>query len=407
MLYHLIRPVARYVLRHYYRHIDITGLEHIPTDAPVILAANHPTAFIEPCLLACFQHRTLHFLARGDLYKNGLAAAVLKALNILPVYRLKDGGYSKLKHNFSTFEDCFKVLSNRGAVMILAEGSCVHEKALRPLRKGTARIALGALDADVTLEEVYVVPVGVNFTRPEKMRSQVLIRCGAPMRASEYLADYRANPTPALTNFTRHLRARLNPLVVQFPAPELAAIGELRLEVDRAAHETATQTGVTHKGSQLDRELQLAQSIAERPTATALAAELREHQLSLPPRTTAALTGGHLLRLAIGVLLLLPLVPVLALAQWIAATRPKTIEFYSPVRFAAVAVGLLVWVPLVIIFTPWAVKAWVILSLLTVGWAMRQVEIFSEHVKARRWVRLTPTTRKRVLELYNNVLGQG
>jgi 1-acyl-sn-glycerol-3-phosphate acyltransferase len=44
MVYHLVRPVARYVLRYYYRNIDLTGLENIPADAPVILAVNHPTA---------------------------------------------------------------------------------------------------------------------------------------------------------------------------------------------------------------------------------------------------------------------------------------------------------------------------------------------------------------------------
>ena len=111
MLYHLVRPVARYVLGYYYRNIDITGLANIPPNAAVILAANHPTAFIEPCLLACFQPRTLHFLARGDLYKNWLATAVLRALNILPVYRIQDGGYGKLTQNYETFEECFVDLS--------------------------------------------------------------------------------------------------------------------------------------------------------------------------------------------------------------------------------------------------------------------------------------------------------
>jgi len=170
MVYHLVRPVARYVLRYYYRNIDLTGLENIPPDAAVVLAANHPTAFIEPCILACFQPRTLWFLARGNLFKNVFYNNLLAAVHILPVFRLEDGGYGRLKDNFGTFEACFRALSQGKAIMNLAEGRCIHEKALRPLRKGTARLALGAMQRDATLKEVYSVPVGCNFTHPDRVR---------------------------------------------------------------------------------------------------------------------------------------------------------------------------------------------------------------------------------------------
>jgi len=191
MLYYLVRPVARYVLRYYYRNIDLTGLENIPQNAAVILAANHPTAFIEPCILACFQPRTLWFLARGNLFKNRLYNAFLAAVHILPVFRLEDGGYSRLKDNFSTFDACFRALSKGKAIMNLAEGRCIHEKALRPIRKGTARLALGAMQRDSTLKEVYIVPVGCNFTHPDRVRDQVMIRFGEPILTSAFMDEFR------------------------------------------------------------------------------------------------------------------------------------------------------------------------------------------------------------------------
>ena len=93
MLYYLVRPVVRYVLSYYYRNIDVSGLENIPQDAAVILAANHPTGFIEPCILACFQSRPLRFLARGSVFVNAIYNRLLAAVNILPVFRWEDGGY--------------------------------------------------------------------------------------------------------------------------------------------------------------------------------------------------------------------------------------------------------------------------------------------------------------------------
>ena len=399
MLYYLIRPVARYVLRAYYRHIDLTGLEHIPADAAVILAANHPTAFIEPCLLACFQRRPLWFLARGDLFKNRVAIWFLRAVNILPVFRFKDGGYGRLKDNFSTFKACYGALSKRKAIMILAEGSCVHEKNLRPLQRGAARLALGALDRDATLPDVYVVPVGCNFTHPERMRSQVMIRCGTPLLASAYLADYRASEATAVRALTAELEQRLSPLVVQFPDQDRAGLGEARLALDRARHQTDLTYGITSSGEQLDRELVLAATTppADPPltrwfnrldrqgiTAAAFLAVTQHGEPATAAVWWRALLGG---------LLVLPLVPLVLAAEFIAATQPKHVEFYSPVRFAALAGGLLLYVPLVALLTPWWVGGWLLLALVFVRWAIRGPEAGCRQWYRRKVARLTPAER--------------
>ncbi|MBC6992882.1 1-acyl-sn-glycerol-3-phosphate acyltransferase [Neolewinella lacunae] len=385
MLYHLVRPVARYVLRHYYRNIDLTGLEQIPPGAAVILAANHPTAFIEPCILACFQPRTLWFLARGNLFKNGIFTFLLNALNILPVFRREDGGYEKLKVNFSTFDACYRALSRGRALMILAEGRTIHEKDLRPLRKGTARIALGALDKYNTLPEVYIVPVGINFTHADRIRSTVMLRCGEPILASEYLAAYRENEAIAIRDLTLHLRQRLEPLVVRYPSRLHADLGEAELELDRSNHATHLRHGITHFGDQLNRELALA---SEAPAA-APALSRYFHRLATNGLTDAALAGNYRkdrqmpatewAKSLLAGLLLLPQIPLWLLAEAIAASQPKHIEFYSPVRFAVVAGGTFLLYPLALLLLPWLGKAWLLASLLSVGWAIRKLE------RLQRW----------------------
>ncbi|WP_116127515.1 1-acyl-sn-glycerol-3-phosphate acyltransferase [Lewinella sp. IMCC34183] len=368
MLYHLVRPVARFTLARFYRTIDLTGLQHIPRDAPVILAANHPTAFIEPCLMACFQNRPLHFLARGDFFRNGLAAVLLRALHILPVYRMQDGGYEQLTRNYDTFEACYRALSKSRALMILAEGRCIHEKRLRPLRKGTARIALGALDRDNTLGEVYIVPVGVNYSAPERVRSTVMIRCGEPLRTSAYLAGYRANEAAGLRELTEDLHAALSPLVVQLPEPDTDDAYQTLLEVHRNGAGTA-EYGVTHHGKLLDAELAaMSSGRTDVGAARRYASELYTQRL-----TDQALLGGSdrpsWWRMLVAALLLLPQLPLWVLAEGIALTGPKRIEFYSPLRFATVAVGQLLYLPLLFVLPGWAV-AWVVASTFTQGWAL-------------------------------------
>ncbi len=403
MLYFLIRPVARYVLSYYFRRIDITGLEHIPEDAAVILAANHPTAFVEPCILACFQRRPLHFLARGDLYKNKLANWVLRALRVLPVYRIQDGGYGQLSRNYETFAACYTVLRQRKALMILAEGRCIHEKRLRPLRKGTARIALGALDGDTSLREVYIVPVGVNFTAAERVRSNVLIRCGAPIAASTYLDAYRQNEAAGLRSLTDELRQQLAPLVIELPEGEEADAYEVRLELAR--NDLGRQpTGLTHSGKQLDAELAVAAApLRDRPGILRYAARLHQRGIEDTDLLAATPPPAPAWKLLPALFLLLPQLPLWLTAELIALRGPKTVEFYSPVRFAAVAVGTLLYLPLLLLL-PWVGKIWVLLSVLLTGWSLRQAEALREWRGAARAAKLSPGERKLLLELREQVV---
>ena len=402
MLYYLVRPVARFVLRHYFRQIDITGLDNIPRNGAVVLAANHPTAFIEPCILACFQPRTLRFLARGNLYASSLAGRVLRALHVLPVYRLEDGGFGKLKENFGTFAECNRALSRRRAIMILAEGRCIHEKALRPLRKGTARIALGALDADITLPEVHIVPVGINFTYADRVRSTVMIRCGKPIPASAYLEAYRSDPNPALRQLTQHLRERLDPLVVQHRHPAAAGTLELRLAWHRALHQTHLITGVTHSGEQLDGELLLAEETNVEPVAERVATHLYRTKLPLTAAagqvTERAMVekrpAGLLMQGLVGAGLQLPLMPIWLLGQITARLGTNHVEFFSPVRFATICIGYLVFVPLLLFTLPWLGKVWVLLALFMTGWSLRCWESWNAFSDQATWNSATPRDRQ-------------
>lgn len=397
MIYHLVRPIARFILRYYYRNIDLTGLEHIPKDAAVILAANHPTAFIEPCIMACFQPRQLWFLARGDLFKSALSRWALAAVNILPVFRIEDGGYQKLKDNFETFDACYTALSKRKAIMILAEGRCIHEKALRPLRKGTARLALGAMAYDSTLPEVYIVPVGVNFTHAAGVRGTVMIRCGEPIKASGFMGEYRVNEATAIRSLTSHLRARLDPLVVQFPSRKLAGIGEAALELDRLKNNTSRHYGTTHLGKQLDRELKLAQATSTDQMVVEQYARFVQNGLGA---AAGANKGGKQsdllvwLKATLALLLQLPHLLLWIIAEFIGASQPKTVEFYSSVRFAAIAGGTVVLVPLGLLLLPWPLKIWLIAALVTVRWSIRQWENLQRWWAARRWRQLVPAERK-------------
>ncbi len=232
MLYRITRPFATIAFYVCFRKIHMSHVERIPWDKPVILAANHPSAFLEPCLLACWLPKPLYFLARGNLFDHPVFAAMLRSWHLVPVYRAEESGLQAVRQNFRSFETCYRTLQAGKPVMILAEGRTAHEKRLRPLKKGTARLAFGAVQFDPSLD-LHVVPVGVNYTDSMRWRTEAMIDFGEPIRVRDYLALYEQHPNKAMAAFTEELHRRLEPRVIIIADPADDAWVETLLEMDR------------------------------------------------------------------------------------------------------------------------------------------------------------------------------
>ncbi len=211
--YRIVRPLARIALKTYFSKIYLNGLEKIPNDKPIILAANHPSAFLEPCILATTLPRPLHFMVRGDLFQKPIYRALLMSLHMIPMYRLKDIGIKGVKNNFSSLDYSYDLLKNNEQVLILAEGTTKHEKRLRPIQKGTARMALGAVEKYPGLD-VQIIPIGVNYADILNYRSEVMLQIGDPIPIQAYIDGTKEHPAKIIKKVTQKLKASLEKLVI-------------------------------------------------------------------------------------------------------------------------------------------------------------------------------------------------
>lgn len=406
MLYRLVRPLAALGIRANYQHICLSNTERIPRDKPVILAANHPTAFMEPCILACFLDRPLYFLVRGDFFQKPIFNFLLRQLNMLPVFRMRDGGYKKLKHNYSTFEACFETLKANKTIMILAEGRTIHEKRLRPIQKGTARIALGALQRFPDLEDVYVVPVGVNYTYAEQSRTRVMIDFGKPIQARSYLTEDQGSDSMGIARLTEDLAEALRERIVIIEQPEDEALTEDLLRLQRPQLSLPVFPVVNAAYEPLQKEKLLADQVnaatAEqknswRKAAAGFFKDLRQHQIS--PKD---LMGPSYHKTRGGLYLLLGLVPFvigylwnflpLGLARYIAEHKVKDITFYTPVKWAVGIGAFLVWtILLMVLFSVlsyyWMIPLIFVLHLCGYHATYYQEEIM-RYLEVKQWDRL-------------------
>jgi 1-acyl-sn-glycerol-3-phosphate acyltransferase len=211
MLYRILHFLFRLTVKGYFRSIYIKGKEVVPATGPVIFAPNHPSAFMDPILLATEVNRQIYFLARGDIFKKKWLAAMFRVLHMIPVFRQSEGDTSK---NSEVFRHCFHHLNKGGTLMIFPEGVSKTERNLRPIKTGTARIALGAeAENDFNLG-VTIIPIGINYSDPHHFQGDVFVNFGKPISVAEYAEEYQKNPWQTVEALTARLQSELEKLVV-------------------------------------------------------------------------------------------------------------------------------------------------------------------------------------------------
>jgi hypothetical protein len=143
---------------------------------------------------------------------------VLRWIHLLPVYRTSEG-VENLEHNYSTFEACKEVFRQKGIVIIFSEGRCINEWHLRPLKKGTARLATSAWEDGLDLT---VLPVGFNYNRFRNFGKNVIINFGKPLDRSKVV--FQKTDGRMFLTFNEELKAGLQELVCEIEVTDEEAI---------------------------------------------------------------------------------------------------------------------------------------------------------------------------------------
>jgi glycerol-3-phosphate O-acyltransferase/dihydroxyacetone phosphate acyltransferase len=219
MIWQILRFWVSFILPPFYKRLQIKNPHFARIKGPVIIAMNHPNSFVDPILFAVLTHPLRpSFLARGDAFKPGIASWFLGKIGIIPIFRIQDGGKEGLKKNTDTYQLVNARLANNEKVIIFAEGLCVMERRLRPLKKGVPRMVFGAYES-LGNDSLQVVPVGVNYSQADKFRSDVFIQVGEPIPVRDYWEDYQKQPARTQNRFLQDLEPRMKTLITHVEDP--------------------------------------------------------------------------------------------------------------------------------------------------------------------------------------------
>ncbi|MGB7876730.1 MAG: lysophospholipid acyltransferase family protein [Anaerolineales bacterium] len=124
----MLRQVFRLIMK-----MEVSGLEHLPPDGPVVIACNHVTNFdVFPMQLSL--PRPIFFMAKAELFKFSFIDVALRNLGAFPVYRGEKDAWA-MRH-------ARKVLEHGQTLGMFPEGTRNQGKGLRVAKTGTARMAI-------------------------------------------------------------------------------------------------------------------------------------------------------------------------------------------------------------------------------------------------------------------------
>lgn len=321
----------------YFKRIEVRGAENIPTDGPVLLACNHPSSFMEGCLVSCFQDRELHYLVRGDVFEIKWLKPLLIATNQIPIFRFRDG-FSSMKKNKETFTVTYDVLKSGAAVIIYPEGSTALIKQLRPLQKGLAKMSMGALEKypDMPLK---ILPVGVNYSDVLKLRSSVTVSIGQPVDAADFKNEIEEDKHAGIKKMTDFVFEMMKPHVLHLDQ----AKDEVQdaLLVASGYHNTDFYGGVKHHDEVTSKEFAMA-GILNEMDSSEIEEVKRSFPMIWPKRLDLMVFRRNSIFTILGLILLTPFALLgfllnfipFYIGKYFGEKKIKALEFKSAVRIA-------------------------------------------------------------------------
>uniref|UniRef100_UPI0025B4065F lysophospholipid acyltransferase family protein n=1 Tax=Trichocoleus desertorum TaxID=1481672 RepID=UPI0025B4065F len=206
-----VYPLGRHVvLPTYFRRIEVSGRENLPTEGPVVLAPTHRSrwdALLVPYAAGRdITGHDLRFMVSADEVK-GLQGWFIRRLGGFPIDP-KRPAIASLRHGV-------ELLENRESLVIFPEGGIFRDRQVHSLKPGLARLALQA-EANQPGLDVKIVPISLHYSQAVPgWRSEVKIRIGEPLKASTYNLE---QPKASAKSLTADLEASLQELTNQLTA---------------------------------------------------------------------------------------------------------------------------------------------------------------------------------------------
>jgi 1-acyl-sn-glycerol-3-phosphate acyltransferase len=197
-LYRFCRFLAGQTFQRLYR-LQVQGLEHLPSQGPVILCPKHQRWEDIP-VVGLALPRPLYYIAKVELFRQPFVREFLRALGGVPIDRQSP------RATLSSFRALLPLLKQRAALVVFPEGTYVHGR-VGPGKHRLLQLLL-KLQGSNGLKTLPFIPVGISY-RPRTPGYEVSVMLGPPLTVPN------ASQAPSLTQALMEQIVRLSPGVLE------------------------------------------------------------------------------------------------------------------------------------------------------------------------------------------------
>ena len=200
----------------YFKKERVVGLENVPVNGtPTVIVSNHQNCLNDP-LCVCLQltDRRMNFLARANVFKNPIFNKALRAMGLLPAYRMSHEGLKDVNKNAETFDDAGKALMDGETLMLYPEADHQDKRWLGKFKLGYLRIAFAAAEKMHFKEDIMILPSCNHYSNYFHARTEMLIKFGKPISLKPYYERYQADPRPTMMEINKIVRDRIQEMML-------------------------------------------------------------------------------------------------------------------------------------------------------------------------------------------------
>lgn len=194
MIY-LLKFFIRLALSIFCKEVHVKNKHLLDTKGPLFIISNHPNSFLDAIIIGAYYNRRVFFLARGDVFEKKLYRFLLNSLNMIPVYRLREGK-EFLHLNDYAIRKSIELIAEGESVLIFIEGVCVNDHQLQPFKKGTARILEGLHQKNI-FPAIHIAGIAYNNFKGIGKKINIII--------SEFLFDQKIESAHHRVAFNNHV----------------------------------------------------------------------------------------------------------------------------------------------------------------------------------------------------------